>query len=363
MQRRRFLVKAGGALVAAGVTAAVQAPNVIAQPKFQWRMATSWPPSLDILQGTAMRFGKMVTEMSGGRLRVDVYAAGELMPALGVFDAVSKGSVEAFNSAPYYWAGKEPGMQWFSAVPFGLNAQGSYAWYHAGGGAAIMEEMYKAFDLVPRLGGSTGVQMGGWFRKRIDSLADYKGLKMRIPGLGGKVIAKAGGTVTLIAPGDVYTSLERGTIDATEMVAPHDDLRQGYQRVARYSYYPGWHENGTTVEMTFHRKAYEALPVDLQRIVDAAVGMTNTTMLAEYEMKNALGLQRLRAEFKDKVEVLRFPPEVMKELKRLAGEVNLEESERTPMGKKVFASYTKFQALIQDWGRISEAAYHSLVVG
>jgi TRAP-type mannitol/chloroaromatic compound transport system substrate-binding protein len=361
MERRRFILKAGGALVAAGAATAVNAPNVVAQPKFQWRMPTSWPPAADILIGNAQRFAKMVEEMSGGQLKVQVFAGGELIPPLGVFDACSQGTVEAYHAAAYYWAGKEPAVQWFTGVPFGLNAQGQYAWCYHGDGLKLWEETYKPFNLIPRPAGSTGVQMGGWFRKKINTIADYKGLKMRIPGLGGKVVAKAGGSVVLMPGGEIYTSLERGVIDATEWVGPHDDTKFGLHRAARYYYYPGWHEPGSVAEVVFNRKAYESLPVEIQRIVDYAAAATQTAGLVEYEAKNAIALEKLRAEFKGKVDILPFPAAVMKELRKLAAGVNKEESEKSPMAKKVYESYTKFQAQIQQWGRVSEKSYHELI--
>jgi len=361
--RRRFILK-GATLVAAGAAAAVvDAPNVIAQPKFQWRMATSWPPALDVLQGNAQRFGKLVDEMSGGRLKIQVFAAGELMPAFGVFDAASQGTLDMFNSAAYYWAGKEPATQWFTAVPFGLNAQGTYAWYYYGDGLKLWEETYKPFNLVPRPSASTGVQMGGWFRRKINTIADYKGLKMRIPGLGGKVVSKAGGTVVLTPGGEIYTALERGVIDASEWVGPHDDMKLGLHQTAKYYYYPGWHEPGTTGEFTFSKKSYDALPVDLQRILDHATTAMHTLEFMEYESKNGLALTKLRTEFKAKVEILPFPADVLKELKKMAGDVNKEESEKGPMARKVYASYSKFQAYITDWGRISEGAYQEHIAG
>ena len=363
MERRRFIVKAGGALVAAGAAAVVEAPSVIAQQKYQWRMATSWTPALDILQGGAQRFAKIVDEMSGGRLKIQVFAAGELIPAFGVFDACSQGTIECYNSASYYYAGKEPATQWFTAVPFGLNAQGTSAWYYYGDGIKLWEETYKPFNLVPRPGAPTGVQMAGWFRKKINTIADYKGLKMRIPGLGGKVVAKAGGTVVLTPGGEIYTALERGVIDASEWVGPYDDMKLGLHQTARYYYFPGWHEPGTTGEFVFNKKAYDGLPADLQRILDHAATTTQTTALMEYESKNGTALQKLRADFKAKVEILGVPAEVMKELKKLALEVNKEESEKSPMAKKVFESYTKFQAYIADWGRISEGPYHEFIAG
>jgi TRAP-type mannitol/chloroaromatic compound transport system substrate-binding protein len=361
--RRRFLLK-GATLVAAGAAAAVvEAPNVIAQPKFQWRMATSWTPALDVLQGNAQRFAKMVDEMSGGRLKIQVFAAGELMPAFGVFDAASQGTLDMYNSAAYYYAGKEPATQWFTAVPFGLNAQSTYSWYYYGDGLKLWEETYKPFNLVPRPSASTGVQMGGWFRRKINTIADYKGLKMRIPGLGGKVVAKAGGTVVLTPGGEIYTALERGVIDASEWVGPHDDMKLGLHQTAKYYYYPGWHEPGTTGEFVFSKKSYDALPVDLQRILDYCCTAMHTLEFMEYESKNGIALNKLRTEFKGKVEILPFPAEVLKELKKMAAEVNREESEKSPQAKKVYASYSKFQSYINDWGRISEGPYHEFIAG
>jgi TRAP-type mannitol/chloroaromatic compound transport system substrate-binding protein len=358
MQRRRFLARAG-VLAAAGAAAVVDAPNVIAQPKFQWRMATSWTPALDVLQGNAQRFAKMVDEMTAGRLKIQVYAAGELIPAFGVFDACSQGTLEMYNSASYYYAGKEAACQWFTGVPFGMNPKGHYDWYYFGDGLKLWEETYKPFNLVPRPSESTGVQMGGWFRKKINTIADYKGLKFRMPGLGGKVIAKAGATVVLTPGGEIYTALERGVIDGSEWVGPHDDMKLGLHQTARYYYYPGWHEPGTTGEFVFNMKAYQSLPVDIQRVLDHACTAMHTIGLAEYDAKNIVALGKLRSEFRNKVELVSFPLEVMKELRKLAGEVNREESEKSAIAKKVYESYNKFQAALRPWDVMSEAGYQS----
>lgn len=360
MKRRKFLGTAGGALAAAG-SVLMDAPYVIARPRYRWRMVTTWSHSLDVLQGNARRFARIVEEMTDGRLRIKVFAAGELVPAFGAFEACQQGTVEMYNGAAYYWAGKEPATQWFTAVPFGLNAQGQYAWCYAGDGLELWEETYKSFSLVPRPSASTGVQMGGWFRTKINSITDYQGLKMRIPGLGGKVVSKAGATVVLLPPGEIYPALERGVIDAAELVGPHDDLKLGLHQTARYYYYPGWHEPGAITEFTFNRKAYESMPVDMRRILDHAAMAIQTLAYAEYDVKNAMALERFRTEFRGKVEILPFPAEVMKGLKRLADQVNREESEKSPMAKKVYASYTKFQGMFQDWGRISEGPYHQLI--
>jgi TRAP-type mannitol/chloroaromatic compound transport system substrate-binding protein len=357
--RRRFIMK-GATLVAAGAAAAVvEAPNVIAQPKFQWRMSTTWTPALDVLQGSAQRLAKIIDDMSGGRLKIQVFAGGELMPAFGCFDATSQGTIESFMGAPYYWAGKEPAMQWFSAVPFSFNPQGMMTWYLHGDGLKLWEETYAAFGLVPRPGPSTGVQMAGWFRKKINSIADYKGLKMRIPGLGGKIVGAAGGTVVLTPGGEIYTALERGVIDSTEWVGPHDDMKLGLHNAARYYYYPGWHEPGTTAEFGFNKKAYDALPADLKAIIDWASQATQVHTLMEYESKNTAALHKLKTEFKTKVEIVNLSSDTLKALKKLSDQVIKEESEKTPQAKKVYASVKKFESQLHDWRLISEAAYHA----
>jgi len=361
MERRRFLVKAGGVLVAAGATAAVDAPNVIAQPRFQWRMPTFWSPANDVLLGNAQKFAKMVEEMSAGRFKIQVFAGGELMPPAGVFDACSQGTVEMYNAAAYYWPGKEPAVQWFTAMPFGLNPQGTYAWYYFGDGLKLWEETYAPFSLVPRPSASTGPQMMGWFKKKINSTADLKGLKMRIPGLGGKVYAKFGTSVILLPPGEIYTALERGVIDATEWVGPHDDMKMGFQQAARYYYYPGWHEPGTTGEFVFNKKAYDGLPVEFRRILDYSTQALNTIEFMEYFHKNSVALHKLKADSKGKVEIIKLDSTTLKDIKKVALEVNKEESEKSPMARKVHASYTKFQDVVGEWSEISEGSYYSLL--
>ncbi|MET0851491.1 MAG: TRAP transporter substrate-binding protein [Candidatus Rokuibacteriota bacterium] len=361
MQRRRFIARTTAALAAGGAVALAGAPNVIAQPKFQWRMPTTWTPALDVMQGAAQQVARVIDELSGGRLKIEVFPAGQIMPPLDCFDAASKGTVEAFMGASYYWAAKDPAVQWFTSVPFGMNPGGMATWYLHGDGLKLWEETYAAFNLVPRPGVATGPQMAGWFRKKINTLADYKGLRMRIPGLGGRVVAKAGTSVVLTPGGEIYAALERGVIDATEWVGPHDDMKLGLQNTARYYYYPGWHEPATTLEFVFARKAYDALPVDLRRIVDYAVVSSQVQGLMEYEAKNTIALERLRTEFKGKVEVLQLPVPVLRDLKKLSAEVLREESEKSPMARKVYASFTKFQAQLSGWRNISEGAYHQFV--
>ena len=348
-------------MAAAAAATIVDAPNVIAQPKIQWRMSTGWPSSLDMLQGAAEKLAKVVEEMSGGRFRIEVFPGGQIMGLFDCFDATSKGTIEAFMAAPFYWASKEPAFSWFHTIPFGMNPDGMAAWYYQGDGLKLMEETYAAFNIVPRPGTAAAPQMAGWFRKKINTIGDYKGLKMRIGSLGGKVYVKAGGTAVLIPADQIYAALERGVIDACEWVGPHDDMKLALHKTAHYYYYPGWHEPGSTNEFGFNKKAYEALPVDLQRTLDHAAACVQVYGLTDFHAKNAIALQRLQTEFKGKVEVLQLPAPVLRDLKKLSAEVVREESEKTPMARKVHASFTKFQALVGPCDHVAEGAYHQFV--
>ena len=358
-ERRRFLARAGGAAVAASVALA-GAPNVIAQPKVQWRLSTAWPKQLDVMQGSAIRLGKVVDEMSGGRFHIEVYPAGQIMQAFECFDATSKGTIEGFMSAAAYWASKEPAIEWFMAVPFGLDPQGTAAWYYDGEGRKLWEETYAPFGILPRLGPGFSPQMGGWFRKKINTLADYKGLKMRIAGMGGQVLARAGGTSILTPAGEIYAAVERGVIDAAEWVGPHDDLALGLQNTARYYYYPGWHEPGTVSEFGFNQKAYEALPADLRRILDLAVAATQIIGAMDFYTKNAHALERIKTELKGKVELVQFPLPVLRDLKKIAADVVRAQAEKSPMARKVHASYAKFQGLVGPWDQVAQSVYYQL---
>jgi len=362
-KRRGFLARAGGIVTAAAAGRIVDAPHVIAQPKVRWRMSTTWTAALDVPQGAAQRLARIVEETSGGRFRIEVFPGGQIMPPFDCFEATSKGTIEAFMAASYYWTAKEPAVEWFCTIPFGMNPEGMAAWYHQGDGLKLWEEVYAGFNLVPRPGPATAPQMAGWFRKKITTISDYKGLKMRIAGLGGKVIARAGGTTVLTPGAEVYAALERGVIDAAEWSGPNSDMNLGLHKTARYYYYPGWHEPGTTLEFGFNKTMYEALPVDFRRILDHAAAAVQGYSLSEHHAKNAIALQRLRTEFKGKVEVLPLPAPVLRDLGRLAAQVVREESEKTPMTRKVHASFTRFQALVGPWDRVAEGAYHQLVAG
>ena len=361
--RRRFLTKASGVVATAMAAAIVDAPNVIAQPKIQWRMSTTWTKASDILQGAAEKLAKIVEETSGGRFRIEVFPGGQIIPLLDCFDAASQGKIEAFMGSPQYWKDKEPAIEWFSTIPFGMNCEGMAAWLYQGDGLKLMEETYAAFNLVPRPAMGNAPQMAGWFRKKISTVADFKGMKMRIPNLGGKVYARAGATTVLTPLAEVYAVLERGVIDAAELIGPHDDMIMGLHKTARYYYYPGWHEPGTTLDFGFNRKAYDALPVDFKRTLDHAAAAVQVYGLSEFHTKHAIALDKLKTEFKGKVEVLQLPIAVLRDLRKLAADVIKEESERTPMARKVHASFTKFQALVGPWDHIAEGAYHQLVAG
>jgi TRAP-type mannitol/chloroaromatic compound transport system substrate-binding protein len=351
-------------MVAAVATAAVvDAPYVIAQPKVQWRMSTGWTAALDVLQGAAQRLAMVLEEMSGGRFRIEVFPGGQIMQPFECFDAASQGKIEAFMASPQYWKDKEPALEWFATIPFGMNCEGMAAWYYQGDGLKLMEEAYGTFNLVPRPALWNAPQMAGWFRKKINTIGDFKGLKMRIPNLGGKVVTRAGGTTVLTPGGEIYAALERGVIDASEWVGPHDDMKLGLHKTARYYYYPGWHEPGTVNEFGFNKKAYEALPVDLRRMLDHAAAAVQVYGRTDFHVKNATALERLKTEFKGKVEVLQLPAPVLRDLKKISAEVIREESEKTPMARKVHASFTKFQALVGPWDRVAEGAYHQFVAG
>ena len=259
------------------------------------------------------------------------------------------------HGAAYYWAGKVPAAQFFTAVPFGLNAQGMNAWLYAGGGLKLWRDLYAKYSLVPFPMGNTGVQMGGWFNKKITSVDDLKGLKMRIPGLGGKVFAKAGGTPVLLPGGEIYTALERGTIDATEWVGPFHDERLGLYRAAKYYYYPGWHEPGPVLELIVNKKAWESLSPDLQKAIESAAAASNVWMLSQFEAKNLAALRKLKEQHN--VQVFPFPDDVIKQLKALTVEVLNEQAANDPEFDKVYKAYQAFSKDNDGWNALSEAAY------
>ena len=340
---------------------AVQSANWLPQSaeqsvlEVQWKMVTTWPKNFPGLGSAAETFARLVAEMSNGRMKVHVYGAGELVPAFEVFDAVSQGVADAGHGAAYYWKGKIPASVFFTAVPFGMTAQEMNGWFHYGGGLELWRELYAPFNLVPFSGGSTGVQMAGWFNKEVNTADDLKGLKMRIPGLAGEVFTRAGGSSVRISGGELYTSLETGVIDAAEWVGPFNDLTLGLHQVAKYYYYPGWHEPGAMLELIVNADALAALPDDLQAIVSAAARAANQDMLDEFTARNNAALQEL-VEVHG-VELRRLPDEVLLALAKASEEVLAELVAQDSMAAKINQSYTSFYKNVRAYHQISERAY------
>jgi TRAP-type mannitol/chloroaromatic compound transport system substrate-binding protein len=322
---------------------------------YEWKMITTWPKNFPGLGFAAENFSRDVSEMSDGRLTVRVYGAGEIVPAMEVFDAVSQGVVDAGHGAAYYWKGKVPASVFFTSVPFGLNAQEMNGWLHYGGGLELWQEAYAPYNLVPMAGGSTGVQMAGWFNKEINSIEDLKGLKMRIPGLAGEVFAAAGGTAVRIAGGELYTSMQSGVIDALEWVGPYNDLAFGFHEVAKYYYYPGWHEPGSILEFVVNKQSLEALPADLQAIVTIAARAANQDMLDEYTARNNAALKSLIDDHG--VQLRRLPDDVLLALWEGTQVAMKKLVESDPMAAKVYESYREFYKGVRNYHHISEQAY------
>jgi len=321
---------------------------------YRWKMVTAWPANFPVLQEAPERFAENVRVMSNGRLDITVFAGGELIPALQVFDAVSQGAVEMGHGASYYWAGKVPAAQFFSTVPFGMGVKGIQAWIYHGGGLELWNELYEPFNVMALPIGNTGVQMGGWFNKKIESIDDLKGLRMRMPGLGGKVLDRAGGNPILMSGGELYTALERGAIDATEWVGPLHDLRLGLNRAADYYYYPGWHEPGTELELLISKPGWDALPADLQMIVTQAASATSEWTYSALEYHISMSLEALAT--KKNVQVLPYPEEVMDELRRITDETLMAEAVRDPDFKRVYQAYRDFRRGFEKWRRLSTKA-------
>ncbi len=324
----------------------------------KWRLVTSWPKKFPGLGLGPENFAEKVRAMSGGRLDITVYGANQIVPPLGVFGAVSSGSAEMGHSGAYYWKGKIPAAVFFTTVPFGMNAQEFNGWLHYGGGLELWREVYEPFNLIPFAGGNSGVQMGGWFNREINSIEDIKGLKMRIPGLGGEVFTRAGGTAVNIPGGELFTSLQSGVIDATEWVGPYNDLAFGFHQIAKYYYYPGWHEPGSNLEFFVNKDAYNRLPSDLQAIVETAARAVNQDMLDEYTARNNKALVDLVE--KHQVELRQFPDDVIAEMRRASEEIYQEMAAKDETFKRVYASYKNYLEGVKKYHRLSEQAYYNL---
>jgi TRAP-type mannitol/chloroaromatic compound transport system substrate-binding protein len=327
------------------------------QQVFKWKMVTTWPKNFPGLGLAPENFSKLVERMSDGRLTIKVYGAGEIVPAMEVFSAVSGGTVEMGHGAAYYWKGKAPSSVFFTAVPFGMNAQEMNGWLHYGGGLELWREVYAPFNLIPFASGNTGVQMAGWFNRELKTLDDFKGLKMRIPGLGGEVFSRAGGIAVNMPGGEIFTSMQTGVIDAAEWVAPYNDLAFGFNNVAKYYYYPGWHEPGATLELIVNKEAYASLPDDLAAIVEVAARAVNQDMLDEYTARNNSALIELR---KKELKILPMPDAILVELKALTDEIMAENIAADPLYKKVHDAYWEFMQGASEYHQISEEAVYNV---
>ncbi len=330
----------------------------ISGQRFEWKMVTTWPPNFPVIGEACNLFARAINEMSGGRISIRVFGGGELVPALEAFDAVRSGAAEVGSGSAYYWAGKAPAAQFFASVPFGMNAQQLNAWIIAGGGLQLWEELYDDFGLIPLPGGNTGVQMGGWFNREINSIEDLQGLKMRIPGLGGKVLEKAGGAPVLLAGGEIYTGLERGVIDATEWLGPYHDTLMGFNEIARYYYAPGWHEPGTALEFFINQEKFAELPTDLQQIVRGAAMYASLWCLSQMEARNSEALAKL---IEKGTQIRTFPAEVLNRLRQLTTEVIAEITERDPFSRRVYDSYNAFRQKAGQYSEITEKVFYNQI--
>ena len=356
---RRSLITKTGVTGLAGVLAAGVAPAVHAQAAVRWRMASSFPKSLDTIYGGGEVFANAVKAMSGGKFEISVHAGGELMPAFGVVDGVQNGTVEMAHTVPYYFYGKNPAFALGSAVPFGLNARQMNAWMRHGNGRKLMNELYAKYNIISFAAGNTGTQMGGWFRKEIKTVADFKGLKMRLGGgLVGEVMQKLGAVPQSLPGGEVYQALEKGTIDAAEWVGPYDDQKLGFNKVAPFYYYPGWWEGGPEVDFFINQKAWDTLSLENKAIVDAASALASTDMLAKYDALNPIALKQLVAA---KTKVLPFPQAVLEASFNASMEIFAANDEKSPEWKKIYADMRNFQRDQVLWFRFAESRFDTFM--
>lgn len=355
MKRRDFLKKTGLGLVAGAVAAPAIAQS---QPQIRWRMASSFPKSLDALYGIAEQIAGRVSRMTEGKFEIRVFAGGEIVPPLQVLDAVQNGTVECGQTASYYYVGKNPAFAFDTALPFGMNCRQQNAWMYYGGGMELTRELFKSYNIVNFPCGNTGTQMAGWYRKEIKSVADLKGLKMRIPGLAGQILARLGVVPQQIGGGELYQALERGTIDAAEWVGPYDDERLGLNKVAKYYYYPGWWEGSAQLSIYVNIKQWQSLPKSYQDALETACAEANIHMVAKYDAKNTEALRRLVAAG---AQLRAFPRPVMEACLKVANELYDELVVKYPEFKKIYEPWRKFRNDQLLWFRVAESSYDNFM--
>ncbi len=351
MERRSFLKKAAAGVAAAGVAAPAIAQS---QPSIQWRLAASWPKSLDTLYGGAELVARRVGEITDGKFTIRAFAAGEIVPALQVLDAVQAGTVELGHTATYYYFGKDPTFALGTSVCFGMNTRQNNAWWHFGGGREAMEPLFKEYGCIAIPAGNTGCQMGGWFRKEIKSVADLKGLKFRIGGMAGLILAKLGVVPQLIGGPDIYPALEKGTIDAAEWVGPYDDEKLGFNKVAQHYYYPGFWEGGPTLLTLVNEKKWNELPKSYQAALIAACGEANAWMPAKYDAQNPAALRRLIG---SGTKIHPFPRSVLEAAERASYELYEELKAKSKHWARVYPEWKKFRDEQYLWFRVAESTF------
>ena len=356
MKRRQFLKTAGVGLATAAVTSPAIAQSM---PELKWRMTTSWPKSLDTLFGGAEIMAKAVAEATDNKFQIQTFAGGEIVPGLQVVDAVQNGTVELGHTASYYYFGKDPTFAFGASVGFGPNSRLNQGWWYNGGGEQVLNEFYKKYNIIMLLAGNTGCQMGGWFRKPINSVDDFKGLKFRIGGFPGRVIAKLGGVPTSIAGGDIYPSLEKGTIDAAEWVGPYDDEKLGFYKIAKHYYYPGWWEGGTMLSAFVNLDKWNALPQAYKAVLSQAAAYSNSWMMAKYDQLNPPALRRLIA---GGTQLHAFSPAIMDACLKAAHELHAEISLTNASFKKVYDSMNAFMKAGYSWWQVAEINYDAYMI-
>jgi TRAP-type mannitol/chloroaromatic compound transport system substrate-binding protein len=356
MKRRKFLQAAG-----AGLAATAIAKPAIAQsaPQIKWRLTSSFPKSLDTLYGAAETLSQYVAAATDNNFQIQIFAGGEIVPPLQAVDAVTDGKVEMCHTAGYYFVGKDPTFGLYCAVPFGLNSRQQNAWFYDGDGMKLLNDFGKKFNLYGLVGGNTGTQMGGWFRKEIKSPEDFQGLKFRIGGWAGKTIAKLGGVPQQIAGGDVYQALEKGTIDAAEWVGPYDDEKLGLNRVAKYYYYPGWWEGGAALHFFVNTEKWASLPKNYQAVVTAAAGLANVEMQAKYDARNPVALRKL---LNAGTQLRLFTEPTMEACLKASNEVNAEAAADHPDFKRIYEAMVSFRNAEYIWWQVSEYSYDNFMI-